>query len=220
MSWSALAAPRVDGVDTAFVLLKAGKNSLRRQDVPTLASLARVLDFVPKNKPFLQGVEEVPRGVDELVEAWPAGQRMVQDLLVALYPCNDPRQASGTLGGCYGCKSSLLADFGHVYSSVNNPVGFIEGIINSLANWKLYAVGLAHERWDQTLLTADPATTFPFPLRPLETCLAGEVVHTLYCCAHALAWHQHLLTLPNPPRGAAYGARTFWPRVQRGIDTL
>jgi hypothetical protein len=224
--WLALASPKSDGSDTAVILEQAGfMSGMARLGTFRLQALVRDLDFVPKNKPFLRTAEHgLPAEAEMLLAAWPVAQRMAEDLLAAVYPCDDSRRSNKPdpwyRGGCYGCKSDNLADFGHVYGTVVDAVGFVEGIVASLANWKLYALGVAHERWDKAFLNIDPAEKFEFPLRPSEQVEAGSVIHHVWCFAHMLGYHQALLALPAPPRGASFGARQAATRLQRGMHII
>lgn len=218
-----LGRARLDGQDTAAIAALVGRTIPRRAHSFSLQEAVRTLDFEPKNKPFLlTAAEGLPKEANRYLQAWPEGWRMAQDLLVALYPCDDPRYVGNrVMGGCYGCKSTDASqDFGHVYASVMSTVGFVEGIVASLANWKLYACGLIHDRWDAQWLKVSEAETYPLPLRPHERVPVGSLIHHAYCCAHILDFHQHLLALPEPPRGAAYGARTAHERVTRAVPQL
>ncbi len=221
INWAALGEPRLDGSDTRPVLFELGK---RARTAPfSLQSVARPLDFEPKNKPFLSADPRgVPAGASALLQAWPEAWHMAEDMLLALYPCHDPRYVGrvGVVGGSYGCKSPAIADFGHVYASTTSVPAFVEGIVSSLANWKLYGVGFTHDAWDVGVLDLPATPVYPSPLRIGETVPAGAVVHISYCVAHILVYYRQLLTLTPVPHGAYYQIRQAHERLDRGARSV
>lgn len=220
IDWAALAEPQADGSDAAMVR-KHMHAKLPREPF-TLQVRQRALDFEPKNKPFLSADPDgIPAGANALLQAWPAAWRAAEELLVAIYPCHDPRyRRDGVVGGSYGCKSDDLADFGHVYASTTSVAAFVEGIVSSLANWKLYAAGIAHERWEARLLDLPVVRSHASPLRPAETAAPGSVIHICYCMAHILVYYRSLLTLTPVPPGATYQIRQAHERLVRGRPML
>ena len=147
---------------------------------------------------------------------------MAEDLLLGLYPCLDPRFAKGggTVGGCYGCKTASIEDFGHVYASTTSAPAFVEGIVSSLANWKLYSTGFTHDLWDAALMDLPTGPDYPSVLRPGELTPAGCVVHVSYCMAHILVYYRSLLNLTPRPHGVIHQIGQSYVRLQRGTKTL
>ncbi len=217
INWAALGEPQIDGSDTRSVLFELGIRP--RAELFSLRAVSRQLDFEPKNKPFLSADPNgVPAGASALLQAWPEAWRMAEDMLLALYPCHDPRYAGQrhVVGGSYGCKSASVVDFGHVYASTTSTAAFVEGIVSSLANWKLYGAGIAHGAWDVSVLDLPCVPAYPSPLRPAEVVPAGAVIHIAYCVAHILVYYRHLFRMTPMPHGATYQIRESHARLERG----
>lgn len=186
-----------------------------------LNALVRSLDYEPKNKPFLVADPSMPSETQGLLMRSAARYADARYLLEAFYPCHDPRYDDPkTVGGCYGCKSDSNVDFGHVYSSKTSLVGFVEGIVSSLANWKLYALDVTHHVWTGELLTLAPGAPFVNPMRPEEEASAGTVLHTAYCSLHLLEWYRAVLLGGPAPYGAEYRHGVWRQRVERSITEL
>jgi hypothetical protein len=220
---SLTATPQTDGQDVLAFVAAAKVLGWKEKARPgTLSKAARPLDYEPKNKPFLVGTATWPAATAEaLLAAWAPAPPLVAGMLTGLATCTDPRMQPGHTGGCYGCKTAnVKPDFGLVYSAVNDPLGFTAGVIVSLANWKLYALDIIHERWSSEDLVPAVTDLFEFPLRPGEKVPAGNVVHTVYCCAHALAFYLAHARSASPPAGAEYWAAEFRALLTRGLVTL
>lgn len=222
MSWTKLGNGTADEETLSAVLERAGQPVSPPAENWLLTNLVQTLDFVPKNKPFLIGEPSIPGEAQGYLDAYPAGSLTARWLLKAFYPCRDPRypENSGITGGCYGCKTEEIVDFGHVYASKTSLEGLVEGIVSSLANWKLYANALRHFDWTPELLTSDPEARFFHALRPIERATAGTVVHTQYCCAHLLEFYQKLIEAKGSVAGAQYRRGVFRERVERGLVQL
>lgn len=221
MLWTKLGEGIADVEVFMEVLSRAGLPTTPPPDNWALVNKVRALYYVPKNKPFLIGEESLPEGAQALLDLWPAGGLMVRWLLQALHPCLDPRYSSpDVMGGCYGCKTDEIEDFGQVYSSKTNTPGFVEGIVSSLANWKLYSLPLRHFDWSSEFLSTPKKSRFSSPLRPAERVPAGTVIHTAYCSAHLLEWYDHVLTAQPETFGAKYRAGILRERIERGLPQL
>lgn len=189
-----------------------------------LSETVRNLSYEPKNKPFLQGSPTLPANAQEMLDAWPIGAKTARWLLVEFAPCHDPRYAEGsdnTFGGCFGCKTDNIEDFGRIYSSKTDPVGCIEGLVSSLANWKLYALGIKHYEWtNEFILVPKEGKTFSHPLRSAEQVPAGTVLHTVYCSLHVLAWYRALQANFGTTPGSAYRIGVWKERISRAVELM
>ena len=204
------------------ILQRAGRPMISPAADWALERLVTGLTYVPKNKPFLVGEPPMPQEAPTLLALWPDGEEMARWLLTELCPCHDPRYdgVGPSMGGCFGCKSADLKDFGRVYSSKTDVSGFVEGIVSSLANWKLYALGIAHDGWTEEFLLSHLEDHYAHPLRPQEQTTAGAVVHTQYCCLHMLAWHQCVLASEVPTRSARHRSAVMADRVRIGLPAV
>lgn len=221
MDWAKLGAGTADAELFAEVLARAGLPVIPPPEDWTLGAKVRMLDYVPKNKPFLYGDTAIPSEAQTLLDRSASRALEARWLLQGFYPCHDPRfTGTEVIGGCYGCKTDNIVDFGHVYSSKTSLVGLVEGIVSSLANWKLYACGITHHVWTDELITAGFGATFAHPLRPAEEVSAGSVLHTAYCCTHLLDWYRSVIAAAPGTKGALYRESVFRARVQIGVDEL
>lgn len=221
MDWEKLGSGTADAGVYGEVLTRAGLPVTPPSEEWTLGALVAMLSYEPKNKPFLVGDPTIPSEAQGLLDLSPARALDARWLLRELAPCHDPRfEGPDVIGGCYGCKTDAIADFGRVYSSKTSLVGFVEGIVSSLANWKVYACGMTHHVWTDELITVSPDATFAHPLRPEEAVSAGSVIHTMYCAAHLLEWYKHVLLRAPLTKGAQYRRNQWAARVSVGVAQL
>jgi len=197
--WLKMAEPRDDALDTAAVLVLASAAGFVRTPVPAGAQLLLgveirpALDFAPKITGLVIAAIDSAyvAEVEALVGCWPAMDAQARALLTALYPTV---RASGArvreFGGSYGTRDQdVAAHFGQVYATVDSAHGFAEGIVSSLANWKLYAMGVRTREWDRVLLGNAAADVAELPLRSGEMRPLGAVLHAVYAMLHILEWN-------------------------------
>jgi hypothetical protein len=224
IDWAKLGAGVPDVPTYEALLARVGRGVPPDVEPPegwALGSRVHALDYEPKNKPFLLPEPTLPSEAEGLLRRAPHRLADARYLLVKFAPCHDPRYAGqDVVGGCYGCKTDSIADFGHVYSSKTSLVGFVEGIVSSLANWKLYALALTHHAWTDEVLTCDGDPEFLSPLRAGEPATAGTVLHTAYCSAHLLDWYHRLAETGPLPHGAAQRTQEWTERAARSIVAL
>lgn len=219
INWTALGEPRMDGSDCLPLLFELGRRPRRKAF--SLQDVVKPLDFELKIKHLSEDPKGLPKATSALLQAWPPAWVMAEHLLTGLYPCISARFSDPRLivGGAYGCRSNDLKDFGQVYATTSSASGFVEGIVCSLANWKLYGIGLKHEQWDVSMFDAPTIPAFPSPLRG-ESTHAGAIVHIGYCMAHVLSYHLHVKKMVPVPYGTDYSISISRGRLERSVQTI
>lgn len=212
----------VDDAILVDILKRASRPATQPAANWQLSETVRALYYEPKNKPFLKPDPSLPEGAQEMIDAAPRIAKAARWLIVDFCPCHDPRYPTdgSVMGGCYGCKTDNIEDFGRIYSSKMDATGCIEGIVSSLANWKLYALGLKHYEWTNELINTRPDEQFAHPLRPTEPVPAGTVIHTVFCSLHVAEWYAALAKTRGEEARIVHRAAVVASRIQRALPQL
>lgn len=236
--WSTIVEPQADGSDTSQIL--SFVDSIRQSSglgpepgvgtgLTILKADVRTLDFVPT----LDGVlsleidSKFTQQVEALLVPWPEYQKQLESLLVAVYPVIEkgatPRPKE--IGGSYGTRMKDVAQhFGQVYGTAHTPHGLAAAIVSSMANWKLYSMGIKTKEWDSTLITNTVDQLIPAQVRAaVEMKPVGTVLHAQYALLHLLDWNLHLArfgVLVDWDRWYRFEINQNVNRISRGISSL
>ena len=201
IDWSRLAKPQVDGYDTLVIQeAAASKYAYRKKSPEGPAWLDGAVQLSNQLQPPSGGLS--PAGFDHpsLVSAeqylslWPECYAQAQCLLQVIFIFDAP-QFSGARGCFCGTSPRQAgrehledgAPFGEVFSTLFDPVGFVEGIVHEMAHWKLHALGIHFERWDDRLLLNGTEELFESSIRKDKPRPMGAVLHAHWVCLHVLA---------------------------------
>jgi hypothetical protein len=158
------------------------------------APVASTLDFAPK----VQGLEHdlvtldyIREANDLLKAAWPAMHAQAEEILTRVYPVRYADGKRWSSGGSYGTRSSNLEHMGQVYATTDTVLGFVEGIVASLGNWKLYDAGITLTSWQKAgLFTNADNEMCKIPLRDERQAPIGTVLHATYAAMHMVAFYR------------------------------
>lgn len=186
------------------------------------APLATELDFKPK-VPDLEidpDVASLAADADALLAAaWPEMYAQAQSLLTRVYPMRAISGERWPAGGSYGTRSRDLEYIGQVYATTDTTLGFVEGIVASLGNWKLYAAGITLTDLTPALFNDGAAAVCRVPLREERLAPAGTSFHATYAIAHAAAFYQGVLRV-EPTVIARERLAVCQARLQKGWAAL
>jgi hypothetical protein len=205
-NWAAVAEPRVDGSDTAEILdlVTALGGSIPQAPVGSRqliqAEVRETLDFTPK----IQGLEAdhiTDEFIDEvgvMIGIWGALEQQMSMLMTRVYPV---RYANGRrfrgFGGTYGTRSQDVANhFGQIYATSDTAYGFAQGLVSSIANWKLYTMGLGTLSWTDRLFIHPEEELVETPTRQ-EMKPFGVTMHAMYALMHVLEFDLRLAGMMN-----------------------
>lgn len=220
-----LAIPQDDGSDSAEVaeLVAATGFSRPAPAGATIfgAQIRGTLNFTPKIG-GLRSVVIVDRDistVERFVSAWPAMDRQLRALLTAVYPVTLGTRVGS--GGSYGTRGNNVAhNFGEVYATTDSLYGFAEGLVASVANWKLYAMGMMIDEWDDRLVVNALTDTCELPLRAGEMRPIGATIHATYAIAHILALYLHMRRGGFRGSEVDFAIKQAAQRIVRGKDAI
>lgn len=221
IEWGRLAEPQVDGYDRKIVTAMA-RVRYGFEDKTVRADPPNWLDgWVPLVR--RDASPELPAASFEhpnlakgaaLLGLWPAMYEFVRSCCTGFAPIWTPgKPEASTLGGC--CCGALAA-WGGITTTIDNPVGFVGGVVHEMGHWKLHALGVHLEAWDGLLLANDPAELYDSPIRKDKQRPMGAVLQAQYSYLHVLEAELRAARAGEPftmiPDNAA--------RLVEGADTI
>jgi hypothetical protein len=227
-NWATIVEPREDEADTEEVLALVQAAGFSRPVVPaeaqTLggAEIATNLDFSPK----VTGLSFDPidaayvAEVEALLATWPVYNQQIRRLLTRVYPTITifGRRTQG-YGGAYGSRDQdVVNHFGHVYCTTDAPHVLAEGIVSSIGNWKLYAMGVRTRQWDSKLISNSTEQLVGTTTANAEPQPIGVALHSMYALHHILQWNVYVRAVGDVKwrTWADNSLRNGVPRLQRG----
>lgn len=202
VEWARLAQPQDDGYDTRIIEEYAAKTyqwtAKRSEQANWLDGAVRL-----RNDDFQPSPDLLPAPFDhpnillgeQYLRAWPAMFTQAQRLLTDIWVV-DWRLAGPGGRGCF-CGTVGGNGFGFIFSSVFDPVGFMEGIVHELGHWKLHALGIHFEAWDDLIIANKPEELFVSSIRKDKLRPMGAVLHAHYSYLNVL--QLDLAALPFRP---------------------
>lgn len=231
IDWGRVAAPQADGSDIEATLSALGASRYAARlikPVPDHAphiwptGRARWVTLADHSRPdpsFQDIAPDSPQVLAGLkcLDAWPAGKRMAQELLLALCPMTLGHPQQG-----HGCTCGQFSDdWGWIYVTADNPWGFAEGIVHETAHWKLRAFGIWFEDWTDTLLANRVDELYASPVRKDKPRPMGAVLHAQYSYVHVAAMCTALLkATPAPTQTDVDWTALQVSRITEGRATL
>lgn len=199
IDWYRVAYPQQDGYDTKVVSDAAAQTygfvpSTDLAPAPNwLGGRIRLANDIPA-----PGDGLIPAPFDhqslQLAERylqwWPECGEQLKALVKLIYIFDWP-QGVGARGCFCGTPPRLgsredTSLFGEVFSTVFDSVGFLEGVVHEMTHWKLHALGVHFEEWDDRLLLNRPEEVFESSLRKDKPRPMGAVLHAHWVCLHVL----------------------------------
>lgn len=227
ISWDRVAAPQKDGYDTQVTLEFAAKSygyAGKTLEEPlwldgsiNLRPLGRSLSVDLVNAPLDHPNLEV---ASKLLDSWPVVRQQVSELVDTVYPLDDERYKGITT--VQGCCCGQESEFGHIYSTVMDPVGFAEGIVHEMGHWRIHALGIHLEDWDGLLLSNKPDELFPSPIRKDKLRPIGAVLHGQYSYVYVTGLNIQIVK-QSKAQGSTLGMAHLainLPRITEGLGTL
>ncbi len=162
---------------------------------------------------------------EALLKTWPEQIEEAAFLWARIYPIQLVRLENDRGVHGYGCTCGGVggAPF-EVYSTVYDPLGFLEGIVHEQAHWKLHTLGVHLESWPQSFLGNDFADLYESPIRKDIKRPMGAVVHAHYSYLHVIeiALRRFEFGVNDFPNEPAYvdGLRTNLGRMIEGNASL
>lgn len=224
MDWN-IAKPLPDGSDTASILHAANMGRYAGKQVegngPRIwpDGRARWAQLPESPSPeFVQLPPADPRVVDslKLLDLWPEARKQCADILLALAPLG-----TGRSGG-HGCAcGNYRDDFGWIYVTADDAWGFAEGVVHEMAHWKLRALGILFEEWDDLLLDHSTSELYTSPVRKDKPRPMGAVLHAQYSYIHVAQMTTLMLKAkPEPDGGDKQWLEVHLKRITEGQGTL
>lgn len=227
IDWSRMPRPQVDGYDTQIVavLAKERYGFLPKDDFqgPSMFGVQLVTPMehasdragtAPLDHPNIARTEDLLRRL------WPEQAAQCAALLTEIWPLFDilllhdvDQEELGT-----GCTCGNTTKFGGISSTVNGTLGFAEGIVHELGHWKLHAMGVHLEDWDDQLVGNSPDEMYESPIRKDKPRPMGACIQAQYS-------YLHVLDLLNRAAKAELRFNQAWhamqrDRMQAGRETL
>ncbi len=199
VDWYRVAYPQGDGYDTAVIEEYAAKaygfvpNDLVQPTPNWLDGRVVLANNIAAPAPEL-----VPAPFDHVslqlgeryLQWWPECLEQVKRLVKLVYIFDWPPGVGAR--GCFcgtpprrGSREDS-SPFGEVFSTVFDSVGFVEGVVHEMTHWKLHALGVHFEEWDDALLLNGRDETFESSLRKDKPRPMGAVLHAHWVCLHVL----------------------------------
>lgn len=152
-----------------------------------------------------------------LLDTWPGVRRACAELLVGICPLT-----LGTEGGGHGCCCGNFGDdWGWIYVSADSPSGFAEGVVHEMGHWKLRALGVQFESWNNLLLDHRPEDLYVSPVRKDIARPMGAVLHAQYSYIHVAKMCISILkATPNPTKDDFDWTTLQLRRITEGQETL
>lgn len=124
-------------------------------------------------------------GAEEMIALDPLLLRQCRALLDGIYPVVDAQWLDDP--GPPGCSCGGITDqWGHVFATCADPLGFAEGIVHEMGHWKLHALGIDLLRWPGGLIGNDPKELYESPIRKDMPRPMGAVLHAQYSYLHVV----------------------------------
>ena len=228
VNWELMAKPQPNGYDTDVAIRftrtgrYAGRGDLIADGPPIwLDGRARWSSKQDLPSPeFALMDPKHPRIVDgiKLLDLWPEARAQAAGLLLALCP-----YTIGENQGGHGCScGNYRDDFGWIYVTGGDPWGFAEGVVHETAHWKLRALGIMFEEWDDLLLDHSPSQLYDSPVRKDKLRPMGAVLHGQYSYVHVAEMVRRMYEAKGD---AVDGADAQWlalqlKRIMEGQATL
>lgn len=229
VDWSRVAEPQADGYDSVITLEFAAQNGYTR---PSHQAVARFLGNAVALLPdatviFPDDYELAPSDhfnverAEQLIRLWPDGfeqcQRLLDSVTVFKHRGSFDDYVIGSVCGP-GSRG-----FGSVAVTVDNHVGFAEGLVHEMGHHKLTALGVQLET-TQRLLVNDPSVRFPSPirydcLRPMSAVLHAQYSYT-YILALDLAILRANLDLQRDQCIAERSLAIIAPKLRFGMQVI
>jgi len=201
IDWDRMGKPQADGYDTLIVEAAAhwayGFEKQPRGEHTWLGGAVNLSDKLDPPGAGIQraGFDHPGLAVTEQYLAqWSACYAQCQRLLQTVFPFDSPSYIGAR--GCFCGTGARLpgrlsqedgAPFGEVFATLFDYVGFVEGVVHEMVHWKLHALGIHFESWDEILLSNKPTETFVSSLRKDKPRPMGAVLHAHWVCLHTLA---------------------------------
>lgn len=200
IEWSRMAEPQDDGYDTLVTLALAqttpsplrselytrrptdgsptvcdGSVAVRYLDQPEM-SPPRYQPAPPDHPNLLKAVEYLRR--------WPAVYEQFKSLIDTVHPCLDANIKPEHRELIVGSSSHSHEHwFGTLCVTADHAVGCAQGLVHEMAHQKLRALGVSLEQADR-LITNDPASLYPSPIRLGRQRPMTAVLHAEYSFIH------------------------------------
>lgn len=194
IDWARVAAPQVDGYDTrvAFEVFQTTRYATKGRTPPSTAEKiwedgrAVFVTMQDANQRPSSSLEDMPltdprvrRGI-KLLDHWPEVRRQCAELLIGVSPLMLGKGEDG-----HGCTCGNYGDdFGWIFVSADSPWGFAEGIVHEMGHWKLRALGVWFEDWNDLLLANKFDELYASPVRKDKPRPMGAVIHAQYSYIH------------------------------------
>lgn len=160
-----------------------------------------------------------------LLGTWPEQLEEAVFLWSRIYPIQRAALGGDFAVHGYGCTCGGVAGKPfEIYSTVYDPLGFLEGIVHEFAHWKLHTLGVHLMSWSREFLANDFEALYESPIRKdIERPMAA-VVHAHYSYLHVIEVglrriEQPVNDFPDIP-GYRDGLRTNLGRMIEGHGTL
>lgn len=193
IDWFRLHRPQADGYDTAVIaqlakerygfekrLPEPGQPSMFDGRVPLIhlpQRSAEWLDHAPFDHPNIALTEEF------LKRVWPEVAEQAANLLQEIYIMSDPRHEKNL--DMSGCTCGNINGWGGISSTVQGVIGFAHGIVHEMGHWKLHAMGVHLEDWDN-LVANSFDELFESPIRKDKPRPMGACIQAQYSYLHVL----------------------------------
>jgi hypothetical protein len=194
IDWSKMHRPQADGYDTEMVRQLAVERYGFRKAYPKVGEpsmfngklalihekdqAAAWLINAPFDHPNILKTEAL------MYEVWPEMAAQCEALLQSVWILLDKNQHRDDLsGGTCGNHGP----FGGICTTVQGVLGFGHGLIHELGHWKLHAMGVHLEDWDN-LVANEFTEMFESPIRKDKPRPMGACIQAQYSYLNVLEW--------------------------------
>lgn len=193
IDWSRMHRPQTDGYDTKMILALAAERYqfVKRPPAPGAPSMfgGRLAIIHQKDKaaPYLNHAPfdhpNVAKTDAFLTQVWPEMATQCAEGLQEVYIMLDDRHSSDV--EISGCTCGNIAGFGGICTTIQGTIGFAHGIVHEWGHWKLHAMGVHLEDWDN-LIANSFDELFDSPIRKDKPRPMGACVQAQYSYLHVL----------------------------------
>lgn len=188
-----MAKPQEDEYDTRILeILAAEKYQFKKVSVtegkPSMFDGAVPLTHLKqKAAPYLDHAAfdhpSIPEAEDLLKKVWPEMATQCAALLTEVAIMSDTRNADRA--EMCGCTCGNTAGFGGICCTVEGAIGLCHGLVHELGHWKLHAMGVHLEHWDN-LISNSEDEMFESPIRKDKPRPMGACLQAQYSYLHVL----------------------------------
>lgn len=186
--------PQTDGYDTERIAeLAAIRYSFRKMYVENTAEIPVMFGSVPlvhlpqKAAPYIEHASLSDPNIkvveDFITTIWPEMAAQCGELLTSIALMDDTNHPLNP--NMSGCSCGNTTNFGGICTTIQGVIGFSHGIVHELGHWKMHAMGVHLEDWDN-LIANTFDELFESPIRKDKPRPMGACIQAQYSYLHVL----------------------------------